>query len=65
MGEDQLDLAAQVEKLNSQCKDGDMGRVSLRQAFFLLDEDNEPVPYEGRNGRMGLRQRAMQRSMRL
>lgn len=46
---------AVVELLNSAARGGDMGRVGLRMGHFVLDEDGEPVPFEEKNGRLGIK----------
>ncbi|MGN0038406.1 MAG: glutamate-cysteine ligase family protein [Coriobacteriales bacterium] len=43
-----------IEFLTQGCKGGDMGYVTLTQFHFVLDEDGDAVPFQGRRGRLGL-----------
>ncbi len=44
-----------VDYLKGGCKGGDLGRVGVEIEQFLYDEDNEPVPYEEKHGRLGVK----------
>ncbi len=43
-----------VDFLAGNCKGGDMGGVGLTQFHFVVDEDGDAVPFQGKNGRLGL-----------
>lgn len=52
---DSAQNASQVlELLNSAGRGGDMGRISLSMGHFILDEDGDPVPFQEKNGRLGI-----------
>lgn len=44
-----------IDYMRSGCKGGDLGRIGVEQEHFIVDEDGESVPYEGYNGRLGVR----------
>lgn len=46
---------AVLDLLNGAARGGDMGRVALRMGHFVLDEDGEPVSFEEKNGRLGIK----------
>lgn len=43
-----------IEFFSQSCKGGDMGYVTLTQFHFVLDEDGDAVPFQGKRGRLGL-----------
>lgn len=55
MGFEAENRQAIIDYMRAGCKGGDLGRVGVEQEHFVVDEDGESVPYEGYNGRLGMR----------